>query len=256
MQEAIFRGDLDSVIELSQGADLNEQLMRACITPHIHIATWLLDNGATNLDDGLAMAASSNQIIMMELLANRGANDWDFAMRTTLFDESTVEVLDWLVAHGATNWEWYVSAAVAGGVLENIRWLAHQDMGNSYMILCDAVEVGNDNIAAWLFASGIMYLNAALISARDDNDDIMVAWLLNHGATHVNADLLQNALNGNIERVAHALLHGATEIQNAAQIAARRQSWPILALLRNHVIDWTAIRAVSVEAAAWVDANV
>lgn len=60
--------DCDYSFELSRG------LTEAVKSGHVNIAEYLIDQGASNLDENLKIACNNSNIQMAELLARKGAN--------------------------------------------------------------------------------------------------------------------------------------------------------------------------------------
>lgn len=252
MESAILAGNLDMVIQYSQGANLNNTLLQACRTPHLHIVTWLINNGATNLNEGLAVAARHDEIPIMEALADRSANNWNGAMNSALGAAFTTGAREWLIARGATDWNAYITATVDSGIISNVSWLITQG-ADIYTIMESSINRGRADILQWMLTQGCINLNLCLLIATlSSASDVVKQWLVNHGATYVNVGLLLSAYRGDLVSTQRYVSSGATEVTRAACIAARKQHWPILEYLSNYQVEWDRVRVVSPEADAWV----
>jgi len=66
------KGDLEK-LKKCKGYDSNEALKCAVENNHIHVAEYLIDNKADNLDECLFLACTKNYYDMSELLVKKGA---------------------------------------------------------------------------------------------------------------------------------------------------------------------------------------
>ena len=66
------KGDLEN-LKKCKGYDINEALKCAVENNHIHVAEYLIDNKANNLDQCLFLACTKNYYDMSELLLKKGA---------------------------------------------------------------------------------------------------------------------------------------------------------------------------------------
>lgn len=70
-------GDVKTVQELTKkhdDYDKNEGLMLASVNGHVNVVEYLIENGATNLDEALKLACKENRYTTSELLVKKGAN--------------------------------------------------------------------------------------------------------------------------------------------------------------------------------------
>ena len=70
--EYATKGDLEK-LKKCKGYESNEALKCAVENNHIHVAEYLIDNKADNLDDCLFLACTKNYYDMSELLVKKGA---------------------------------------------------------------------------------------------------------------------------------------------------------------------------------------
>ena len=204
-------------LELPQGGiNLNAHrwaLAYATAGGQVVVVEWLLDNPVPADQDALDHALSAAS-------SSSGLGFYDDSL-PVLMEAERIKLVDLLAARGANDFNWAYKQATLSGQFAVARRLVELGAGN--VKLDEGLQWvawhGDTEMASWLIERGAGRLNLALDDAARAGHEKMIDLLIAAGADDVNGALAVAALFGHVHLFEKLVRHGADAFDAALEYA-------------------------------------
>ena len=178
-------------------------------------------NKKNNLNDALCCACRGGYIDIIELLIEKGANTFDYALRNAA-EGGHFKILKMILNKGATITGPSIVAAVRNNHFEIIDFLIKNFNFDKHMreIMFAAAESGNMDILNLMIEKGCTYFNDAAFHAAKTGKIEIIKHLVEKGAEEFNHIMYKAVYKGHIDIVKLMIEKGAKNFEKCLYISA------------------------------------
>ncbi len=125
----------------------------ACFGGQLSIVELMIDRGSNDWNDGLDWACYGGHLTTVELMIARGANNWNTGFARACRG-GHLAIIEMMIARGANNWNWGLFSACLGGHLEIVELMIARGADGWNTGLARACRGGNRAIVKLMISRG------------------------------------------------------------------------------------------------------
>ncbi len=190
----------------------------AALKGHIKMLELMLEKGASDFDGAMRAAAKRGHIEIVELMLRKGASDFDGAMREAA-RRRHLEIVKLMLDRGATNYNGVMVGAAKVGHIEIVDLMIKKGARNYSMAMELAAKVGHIEIVELLMKKGLnIDYNKAMGEAAYGGHREIVELMMKKGANDYDVAMIRAAAGDKREMVELMIEKGAISYNGAMRL--------------------------------------
>ena len=209
-------------------------MVNAASRGNIDVVKLMLEKGAKDYNWAMRCASEGSHMDIIVLMIEKyGANDFNGAMITAA-GNGQINVVRFMLAYGANNYDAAMINAAGSGEIDIVKLMIEKGANDYNSAMTEAVENGHIDVVKFMLEKGACNYNYQMSNASSSGYIDIVKLMLERGATDYNDAMSCAASAGQIDIIKLMLEKGANNYNDAIGYAEKRGYDDIVKLLQEH----------------------